>query len=587
VLNDFNSWKLEPTLPAGIFGGVIRIGSKIMASYSASKVNPGQHLDTLYILKNNVWSRYLDTVPNIISRLYNVNDTLYAALAEFGVLVSHVDTKVTEAYFTTVNGKSPNVPNDIIFFRDRSGGFSYWVADKYWGLYQSYGAFPYGEQTIKNINGTHRSWVTQIDSYDGVVAVAPSHIGEDGSEFWMPEGVNLYKDNSWNLVPALDFNGNTLYDINCVLLDRKDKSTMWASVWNYGLLQYKDNQLVAVYNSSNSPMGAVTPNTVGSRSSGLSMDKDGNLWVAVSDQKEYLVVRKKDGSFKSFNFGTPRFTRTILVDKNNFVWALHERDDGITVYNPGTNFDPPVEGVNFRRITKDPNYGNIESNTVYSIAEDKDGKIWVGTAAGVHVFYNPSNMFSGANYDAQPIKIVQDGNVELLLEKESVTAIMVDGANNKWVGTLSGGLYCFSPDGLKQLYHFTKATSPIYSDYIFALNYNETTGDIFIGTDLGVQTFRSPILEGSDNLNSVYAYPNPVKPGYSGNVFVRGLMDNSVVKITDESGNLVWETKSTGGQVEWPVKNLSGARAASGVYIVYAANTTGELKTLAKVLVVN
>jgi sugar lactone lactonase YvrE len=587
VLNNFNSWIIEPSLPAGIYGGVTRVGTKIMAAYSPSKASPGTTSDTLYILKNNVWSRYLGPTGNLISRLYNINDTLYGALSQFGIVVTQVDTKVTQVYFANVNGKSPNQPNDVIFFKDHTGGLSYWVADKYWGLYQAYGSYPFGEQTIKPINGTHRSWVTQMDVNEGVIAVAPSHINEDGSQSYMAEGVNIYKDNTWSIVPSLDFNQNPILDINCVLLDRKDKSTMWASAWGLGLLQYKDNQLVAVYNSSNSPMGAATPNDVGSRSSGLSMDKDGNLWIAVSDQKEFLVVRMKDGTFKSFNFGTPHFTRTILVDKNNFVWALHERDEGITVYNPGSNYDPPVEGVNFRRLTKDVNFGNLESNTVFSIAEDKDGKIWVGTAAGVHVFYNPSNMFSGSNYDAQPIKIVQDGNVELLLEKESVTAIMVDGANNKWMGTASGGLYCFSPDGLTQLYHFTKATSPLYSDFIFALNYNKTTGDIFIGTDLGVQTFRSPIVEGEDNLNNVYAYPNPVKPGYNGNVFVRGLMDNSVVKITDESGNLVWETKSTGGQIEWPVKNLSGARAATGVYIVYAATTTGEIKSLAKVLVVN
>ena len=67
-------------------------------------------------------------------------------------------------------------------------------------------------------------------------------------------------------------------------------------------------------------------------------------------------------------------------------------------------------------------------------------------------------IFTDVNFDAQPIKIVQDGNVELLLEKETVTAILVDGANNKWVGTKEGGLYCFSSDGLTQLYHFTKET---------------------------------------------------------------------------------------------------------------------------------
>jgi hypothetical protein len=119
------------------------------------------------------------------------------------------------------------------------------------------------------------------------------------------------------------------------------------------------------------------------------------------------------------------------------------------------------------------------------------------------------------------------------------------------------------------------------------VNYDKVTGDVFIGTLLGIQSFRSPIIEGDENYNDVYAYPNPVKPGFTGHVFVRGLVDNSVVKITDESGNLVWETKSQGGQVEWPVKNLSGNKVTTGVYIVYAHTTTGELKALTKVLVVN
>ena len=50
---------------------------------------------------------------------------------------------------------------------------------------------------------------------------------------------------------------------------------------------------------------------------------------------------------------------------------------------------------------------------------------------------------------------------------------------------------------------------------------------------------------------------------------------------------MVWETKSKGGQIVWPVSNLSGIRVVSGVYIVYASSTDGEQIALTKILVIN
>ena len=182
---------------------------------------------------------------------------------------------------------------------------------------------------------------------------------------------------------------------------------------------------------------------------------------------------------------------------------------------------------------------------------------------------------------------MQDGNVELLLGKEVVTSIVVDGADNKWIGTQTGGVYCFSPDGLKELYHFTVDNSPLYSNAVLDIDYDEVTGDLFFGTELGLQSYRGKIVKGEDNYSNVYAYPNPVKPNYNGTVLIRGLIDNSVVKIVDESGNLAWEGKSTGGQIEWGIANFSGNRVASGVYIVYATSTDGEKRAVSKILVTN
>ncbi|MCW3076737.1 MAG: hypothetical protein JWO32_1346 [Bacteroidetes bacterium] len=583
VLNNFNNWVKAPGLPAGPYSGVIKVNDKILAAYSPNKLNGNiLNSDTMYILNNNTWSVY-QAIGSPIKKLGYVNGSYFASYTLFGPQVVDVNTGTVKTYMTDFNGGPVSV-SDLIFEYDHTNALSYWYSDYINGVFQSYGVYPFYSQNPIIVNGTNRSLISNIDVFDGKVAVSPSFPDNGGSTHVVREGIYILKDGNWSHLKTKDLNNNSIFDINYVYYDRKDKTRIWASSWDIGLLEFKNDILVGVYNAANTPMGEIYPGAP--RCSGIAMDADGNVWFANSDSKKYLGVRKTDGTFESFTFDTPRFTRRILVDKNNFIWAIHERDQGITVFK-NSNFAAAQQGVNYRVLGKDGNSGNLESNSVYSIAEDKDGKIWVGTTAGIRVFYNPGNMFSGANYDAQPIKIIQDGNVELLLEKETVTAICVDGANNKWVGTLNGGLFCFSPDGVKELYHFTIDNSPLYSNSIVDVNYDKVTGDVFIGTQLGLQSFRSAVIEGDETYQNVYAYPNPVKPGYGGNVFVRGLIDNSVVKITDESGNLVWETKSQGGQIEWPVKNLSGSRAATGVYLVYASTTTGEFKALTKVLIVN
>jgi hypothetical protein len=584
VLNNFNSWKKPSVLPVGPYSGVVQVQNKILAAYAPSFTTSTTNADTLFVLNNNSWSVF-PQVPSPISKLGYVFNNMFTVFGVYGPYVVNINSGIQVQPPTGFN-EFYAINKDLVFDYDKTDALSYWYADYLNGVYQTYGFYPYERQHRINVNGTNKFFVSNIDVFDGKIAVSPSYPDAAGGSLYLHEGINIQQDHEWSLYVDKDptNGGGDITDINYVYFDRKDKTRMYAASWFNGLLEYKNNQLVAVYNASNTTMGEVYPGAA--RVSGMSMDSDGNLWFANSDSKKMLSVRKRDGTFTTFTFDVGRFVRKILIDKNNFVWLLHERDQGITVFK-NLNFSQPQLNVNYKLLTKDVNYGNLESNSVYSIAEDKDGKIWVGTTAGIRVFYNPTSIFSGGNYDAQPIKIVQDGNVELLLEKETVTAICVDGANNKWVGTQTGGLYCFSPDGLKELYHFTVDNSPLYSNNIIDVNYDKVTGDVFIGSLLGVQSFRSPIIEGDENYNNVYAFPNPVKPGFNGHVFVRGLVDNSVVKITDESGNLVWETKSQGGQIEWPVKTLSGERVSTGVYIVYAQTTTAELKALTKVLVVN
>jgi outer membrane protein assembly factor BamB len=229
----------------------------------------------------------------------------------------------------------------------------------------------------------------------------------------------------------------------------------------------------------------------------------------------------------------------------------------------------------------------MPSMDVKSICEDKDGHIWVGTAKGVSVFYNPENVFTGANWDGQQILIEQDGHVQILLENDVITAIAVDGVNRKWIGTESSGVYCLSPDGQEEIYHFTEENSPLYSNIIRDIVTDETTGDVFIGSENGIQSFRTPIIKGFEDFTKVHAYPNPIRPGNSTPVYITGLIDEADVKITDVSGNLIWSTKSQGGQVVWNLHSFSGTKAASGVYMIYCSSATGDKSATAKLLIIN
>ncbi len=586
-LSNFNNWKPVLSLPPGAYSGVIEADGKVLTAYSPNKANPAiQFQDTLYILKNNVWSRYDAPSPGYtIYKMGMTSGPLYSLFNDYGLLVRDINTGSPSNYITSYNGNTDFRIVDAYFGKDHLNNLAYWCADLNYGLYQTYSYYPFYPQDKVSRNGINQALVSNIDVFNGKIAVSPSHPDAGGGRIYSDQGLNIYKNDEWSYIKQKDLYGNNIPDINYVFFDRKDSTKIWASSWSTGLLEYKNNKLIAVHNPTNTPMQQVAPDDL--RPTGMDMDDDGNLWFAVSDVSKFINVRKKStNTYLSFDMGGAKFTRKIMVDKNNYIWALHEREGGITVFKHN-NFSSPIQNVNFKVLTKDVGSGNIQSNSVYSIAEDKDGKIWVGTAAGIAVFYNPTSIFNSSSFDAQPIKIVQDGNVELLLSKEVVTAIVVDGANNKWVGTQNGGVYCFSSDGLTQIYHFTKENSPLYSNSVVDINYYEKTGDVFFGTDLGLQSFRSLIVAGEDKYNNVYAYPNPVRPNYSGTVLVRGLVDNSVVKITDESGNLVWETKSNGGQIEWAVTNFSGNRVATGVYLVYATTPTADQKAVTKILVVN
>jgi hypothetical protein len=225
---------------------------------------------------------------------------------------------------------------------------------------------------------------------------------------------------------------------------------------------------------------------------------------------------------------------------------------------------------------------------VFSITEDRDGNIWVGTDQGPAVYFNPGKVFS-SDLKAARIKIPRNdgsGLADYLLGTETVTTIAVDGANRKWFGTMSSGAYLMSDDGKEEMLHFTSANSPMLSDNMVKISVNGLSGEVWFGTAEGIISYRGDATTGKDDYSGMYVFPNPVREDYAGPVTVTGLVEGSSVKITDISGNLVYETLSLGGQVTWDLQNYRSARVTTGVYLIFCSNADGSLTSVTKLLII-
>ena len=156
----------------------------------------------------------------------------------------------------------------------------------------------------------------------------------------------------------------------------------------------------------------------------------------------------------------------------------------------------------------------MPSSYVKSIAVDNNNHLWIGTVQGLRVLYNTSNFFDASVVTTQKIVILEDGIPRELLEQQYITDIEVDGANNKWVGTIGSGVFYFSPNGQQTIYHFTKENSPLPSNNINDISVNSVNGKVYFATDRGLVSFNTGSSSSSENFSNVFVSQ------YVGQVFI-------------------------------------------------------------------
>ncbi len=587
----FSSWQRREDMGGGLmqgpFNSIVNFGGRIVLNYSGATPNR----DTLLVLQDDgQWWRHDGLYERTNRELRISHDGQHLVVTHPGD-VQLLDNTFNEISF--VYGYVPEFasPMQSLFGQDGN----YWIADRLNGLIRSPGG---STGTIIVPNGPRSSAAYRLDMHDGVLYVATGAVAGNWTNTYSKDGVHHYADGVWRtdhpdnsplLQGANDF-GGTVNDIMSVAVDPIEPRRAYVGSWEEGIIEFWDRQPIAIYNSENSgqntPVGAIYGEV---QVAGLDHDDSGNLWATNAGSTRPIVVRNRNGNWSSFEpgaiLGGNFLVSDIMAASNGYKWIIRPRGNSLLVFNDNGTIDNTSDDQ-YRLVRNVEGAGGLPSPDVYCIVEDLDGEIWIGTNRGVAVFYDPSSIFSGQEYDAQQILIEQDGNVQILLETEAISAITVDGADRKWIGTQTSGLFLVSPDGRSQIHHFTVENSPLPSNGITSIAIDERNGEVFIGTERGIISYRSDATEGGNDMECASVFPNPVKESYSGPISVTGLMRDSEVKVTDVSGNLVYRTNSTGGQAIWDGNDMSGNRVSTGVYLIFASDRSGTYTCNTKVLVV-
>ena len=407
-----------------------------------------------------------------------------------------------------------------------------------------------------------------------------------------------YRKNVWTNLPEeiiKQTTGIPYLNICSIDEDPTEPGHYFASSFGYGIYEFRDGQFIKHYSMHNSPLETVVPGINRYvRVTRVKFDSEGNLWCINTGMKNIIKILQKDGTWTELYYKAIDELPTMvepIVDSRGWLWMTSlQGDPGVFCAKMNdTPFDTSDDESKVW-LNKFTNQDGISYDIyqVYALAEDKNGQMWVGTNTGLFVIDNPKTFFTTNTF--KQIKVPRNdgtGLADYLLSGTYIKSIKVDGANRKWIGTNDNGIYLVSADGLETIHHFTTENSPLPSDNIVSIAINHKSGEVFIGTNKGMASFKSDATRPQETLDekNIYAYPNPARADYNGNISIVGLTHDCNVKIVDAAGFLINEGVSNGGQYSWNGRNQRGEKVSSGVYYVLTYDSNGNEGVATKILI--
>lgn len=488
--------------------------------------------------------------------------------------------------------------NDMIYDKQNT---TYWLA-------VNANVYEYNFSTKKissyKPNGPMTNYNYEMQVNDGCLYVLS---GARWQDYGRMGYIDKYENGEWTCITPVDMKTvpqNTsvlteLYPKGLVdmTFDKNDPKHFFVASWGLGLYEFRNNELYKLYNADNPIIESALPDKYPetgfyyyTRIGAMAFDANGILWFANDYATNTLKYITPDGVVKNYTSSLETLsTQKILVSNQNpnQKWVLVSRDSQgascLFVFDDGGTPDNKADDKQ-RMFTSfvDQDGKVLTPGFTWTMTQDHDGTIWIGTLSGLILAKNPETIFN-QNYNFEQIKIPRnDGTDEAdyLLDNESINDIEVDGINRKWIATASSGVFLVSADGTETIEHFTTENSPLPSNTVLSIAINQKSGEVFFGTDNSIISYQSDTAEGAESFSDIRAYPNPVREDFTGLITIAGLVENTTVKITDMAGNVVYATTSKGSLATWDGTTTDGKRVSSGVY--FAVCTTSNKKVYAR-----
>lgn len=383
-------------------------------------------------------------------------------------------------------------------------------------------------------------------------------------------------DKGWESSKITLGSNNDLFDLVDMEGPEEETSTFYLASFDRGLVRVAANETTVVNEASpNSTLevmsGSVNMTALNSENSVIWMTNYGSSsplhsWDPATD------------TWTAYNLANSRadYPIELYIAPNGDKWMPidPERGGGIIVFNENSRTE--------RYLNTNGGQGGLPGQQVTSLALDDDFFLWVGTNEGIAFYPNPGVVLDGNSLTAS-VPIFEN---RLLLRDEFITAIAIDPGNRKWFGTQNNGIWLFNETGEEQVYHFTTANSPLPSNQITSLYIQRESGELFIGTDKGLVSFRSDATEGTNQHENVKIFPNPAMRSNLNQIVINGLVNNALIKVTDVSGKLVKELRAQGSTALWNGRDYNGRLVSTGVYLVFSSNADGTETFVGKIAVI-
>jgi ligand-binding sensor domain-containing protein len=557
-LADFTNWSLSKSA---------NIQSKHIANFNQ---NLYAELDSqIYIYKNKSWEIYDNTGSKKIITNIEVNHN-NLIIGSYGKQIYQIRSD------GTVNTEPINILNQAIL--DKEGNF--WYASPGNGLVFKH---PNGEINYYPNGPKATSAYNFTNAYDKLWVMAGSFVSTtyaptfNGNKYYNFDNFEWRNSNDNGIsLPLYDFTVSAFHPI---------RNRLYIGTHGTGILQLDNGVPTKVFNETNSPLEA--RGGIYTIISGLAIDSKHNLWVSNFDADSCLKKFSSNAIWTSYKLPIKKAGKIVIDSRSNKWIVTPQENSGLLVFND-KNTDSQNDDETVILGTNKGN-GNLPTTSVNDIAFTKSGELLIGTDQGFVRIRNPNNVFNGGDFDAQRIIVSVEANSNLggyLLGSEIINCIVVDGGDRRWFGT-NKGAWLYDSDGETLIHHFTTENSPLMSNNIEKIGIMESTGEVFFGTEQGIASFRSDALPASNSLGKLTIYPNPVRPEYNGDIAITGTPDNTLVKITDINGSMVYQTYSNGGMATWNGKTFDGTRCSTGVYLVFCINADGSETTAGKILFIN